>query len=108
MFDDEYNDYEEYENFDNSEDIKAAAERAREAMLEKSVHVNYNHITGKGFLGSDLKILEAHEKVQIIETIEYMIEFYEERESYERCATLLKALKAVKQGVDFEPTVDIY
>ena len=104
---DEYNDYEEYENFDNSDEIIQAAERAREAMLEKSVHVNYNHITGKGFLGSDLKQLEAHEKVQIIETIQYMIEFYESRESYERCAVLVNALAAVNEGVDFEPVLDI-
>jgi len=104
---DEYNDYEEYENFDNSEEIKAAAERAREAMLEKSVHVNYNHITGKGFLGEDLKSLDAHEKAQIVETIEYMIEFYEEREAYERCAILVNAHRAVNEGVDFEPVLDI-
>ena len=108
MFDDEYNDYEEYENFDNSEEIIEAAERAREAMLEKSVHMNFFAIVEKGALGSDLKRLPDSEFIELIETIEFMIEFYEKREAYERCAVLVKFLKAVKTLSDFEPVIDIY
>jgi hypothetical protein len=108
MFDDEYNDYEEYENFDNSEEIIEAAERAREAMLEKSVHMNYHAIVEKGALGSDLKRLPDNEFMELVETIEFMIEFYEKREAYERCAILVKFLEAVKTLSDFEPVVDIY
>ena len=108
MFDDEYNDYEEYENFDNSEEIIEAAERAREVLLEKSVHMNYQSIVKKGALGSDLKRLPDNEFIELIETIEFMIEFYEKREAYERCAVLVKFLKAVKTLSDFEPVVDIY
>ena len=105
---DEYNDYEEYENFDNSDEIREAAERAREAMIAKSVEMNYKHIVGKGFSGMDLKLLEPQEKVQVIETIEYMVDFFEAREAYEKCAILMKALAAVNEGIDFKPVVDIY
>lgn len=107
MFD-EYNDYEEYENNGYEKDIQEAAERAREAMIAKSVEMNYNHITGKGFLAKDLKDMTARETDQVQETIEYMIAFYEEREIYERCAILMKALNAVKSLNDFEPVADIY
>ena len=107
MFD-EYNDYEEYENFDNSEEIREAAEIAREAMITKSVETNYKHIVGKGFLGEDLSVLSPDETIQIVETIEFMIDFYEKREEYERCAILMKALKAVYASEDFEPVSDIY
>jgi len=107
MFD-EYNDYEEYENNGYEKDIQEAAERAREAMIAKSVDTNYNHITGKGFLAKDLKDMSSSESDQVVETIEFMINFYEEREIYERCAILMKALNAVKSLKDFEPVSDIY
>ena len=105
---DEYNDYEEYENFDNSDEIREAAERARESMIARSVDTNYKHIIGKGFLGEDLNSLDPEETIQIVETIEFMVDFYEKREEYERCAILMKALKAVYACEDFEPVQDIY
>ena len=104
---DEYNDYEEYENFDNSDEIREAAERAREAMIAKSVQMNYRHIIGKGFSGEDLKSLDGREMAEVIETIEYMVNFFEEREEYEKCAVLMKALKAVYACEDFAPVFDI-
>lgn len=104
MFD-EYNDFEE---FDNSEEIREAAERAREAFIIRAVQENYKRITAKGFTANNIKEFTLGELKEVRETIEYMIEYFEADEQYEKCAVLVRALNAVNNQEDFEPVFDIY
>ena len=103
MFDEEYNDYEEYENNDYHDDIKEAAERAREAFIAKAVKENYEHITRKGFSSKDIKEFDAHDLAEVHETINFMIDYFEGQEEYEKCAVLMRVLNAVKNQEDFAP-----
>lgn len=103
MFSEEYNDYEEYENFDNSEEIKEAAERARQAMIVKAIEENYTKLTTKGFSQANIEQWSIEECGELIDTIRYMIEYYEDIEAYEKCAILMKAQNAVLNQTAFAP-----
>lgn len=103
MFDEEYNDYEEFENFDNSEEIKEAAERAREAMIVRAIEENYTKLTTKGFSKVNVQQWSIEEISQVMDTIRYMVEYYEGEEQYEKCAILMKAFKALANEEAFSP-----
>ena len=103
MFNDEYNDYEEYENFDNSKEIIEAAERAREAMIIKSIHENYDKLTQNGFSQKNVEQWSIEEISDLLDTLTYMIEYFEEEEVYEKCAVLLKAREALLNQEAFSP-----
>jgi len=104
MFDnEEYNDYEEYENFDNSQEIKEAAERAREAMIIKAIEENYTKLTTKGFSQENVEQWSIEEISQVMDTINYMVEYYEGIEAYEKCAILMKAFKSLANEQAFTP-----
>ena len=74
----EYNEENEFEDFDNSEDIKELSERMRIAMIEKSVDMNYKRMMSNGFSIKNIKTFTDAEKKEVIETLQYMINFYEE------------------------------
>jgi len=99
----DYEDYEDYENFDNSEDIKEAAERAREAVLKKAISENYIKLITRGF--SEVTVLDwNHNEIEdIMETINYMINYFEEIEEYEKCANLVKARECLINRETFAP-----
>ena len=99
----EYNDYEEYENFDNSEEIKEAAERAREASLKRAISENYEKLTSKGFSSNQIKLWSIREVEDMVETIVYMINYFEELEEYEKCAKLVKARRCLLHVESFTP-----
>lgn len=103
MFDEEYNDYEEFENFDNSEEIKEAAERAREAMIVRAIEENYTKLATKGFSQANVEQWSIEEIAQVMDTIEYMINYYEGAEEYEKCALLVKATNALLNQEAFAP-----
>ena len=103
MFDEEYNDYEEYENFDNSEEIKEAAERAREAMIVRAIEENYIKLSTKGFSKANVQQWSIEEISDVMSTIQYMLEYYEDTEQYEKCAVLMKAFKALANEEAFNP-----
>jgi len=99
----EYNDYEEYENFDNSQEIKEAAERAREAALKKAIAENYVKLTTKGFNAQQIALWSISEIEDMMSTITYMIEYFEELEAYEKCAQLVKARKCLINQESYLP-----
>jgi hypothetical protein len=101
----EYNDENEFEDFDNSEEIKELSERMRTAMIEKSVEQNYKRMLHNGFSVKNIITFSETEKKEIIETLQYMIDFYEECESYEKCANLFKMLNAFNNVEDFKPII---
>ena len=103
MFDEEYNDYEDYENFDNSKEIIEVAERAREAMIIKSIHENYDKLTQRGFSQSNVEQWSIEEISELLDTLTYMIEYFEEEEVYEKCAVLVKAREALLNQEAFSP-----
>ena len=103
MFDEDYNDYEEYENFDNSKEIIEAAERAREAMIIKSIHENYEKLTQNGFSQKNVEQWSIEEISDLLDTLTYMIEYFEEEEVYEKCAVLVKAREALLNQEAFSP-----
>lgn len=103
MFDEDYNDYEEYENFDNSKEIIEAAERAREAMIIKSIHENYEKLTQNGFSQKNVEQWAIEEISELLDTLTYMIEYFEEEEVYEKCAVLVKAREALLNQEAFSP-----
>jgi cell fate (sporulation/competence/biofilm development) regulator YlbF (YheA/YmcA/DUF963 family) len=103
MFDEEYNDYEEYENFDNSQEIVEAAERAREAMIVKAIKENYEKLTQKGFSQSNVEQWSIEEISQLLDTVTYMIEYFEGEEEYEKCAVLVSAQNALLNEEAFAP-----
>lgn len=100
---DEYNDYEEFEGFDNSEEIKAAAERAREAMIVKAIKENYEKLTTKGFSQTNIDQWSIEEIADLMDTVTYMIEYFENEEEYEKCAVLVKAREALLNQKAFAP-----
>ena len=102
MFEEEYNE-DEFENFDNSEEIKELSERMRVSMIAKSVDANYEHIIRKGFSANQIIQFTPSEKDEVIETLQFMINFYEEDEVYEKCAILFKVLNAFNNVEDFKP-----
>ena len=103
MFDEDYNDYEEYENFDNSKEIIEAAERAREAMIIKSIHENYEKLTQMGFSQKNVEQWSIEEISELLDTLTYMIEYFEEEEVHEKCAVLVKAREALLNQEAFSP-----
>jgi len=102
MFEEEYNE-DEFENFDNSEEIKELSERMRVEAITKSVDENYKHIIRKGFSADQILEFSPSEKIEIIETLQFMINFYEQDEVYEKCAILFKVLNAFNNVEDFKP-----
>lgn len=102
---DEYNDYEEYENFDNSEEIKEAADRVRAKMIRTAIEENYNKIISKGIDEISLSTWNKSEVLEIIETIDYMIDVFEIEEAFERCAILMNAKKCLIKREPFAPLV---
>ena len=101
----EYNEENEFEDFDNSEDIKELSERMRIAMIEKSVDMNYKRMMSNGFSIKNIKTFTDAEKKEVIETLQYMINFYEEEEMYEHCGNLLKMANAFTNIEDFKPII---
>ncbi len=99
MFFDDFNDEEEdfFEGDDDFEVIHTEKEVSQEIynrMIDRYVRTNYEAIERKGIDIQGLRIMSLDNGVlvQLKSTIQFMIQYFVEREEYEKCALLNKYL----------------
>jgi len=104
MYED-HDEFDDYENFDNSQEIRDAAERAREAMIVRAIEVNYDKLMSKGFSANNIMQWSYKEKEEVIETLNFMLNHFEKIEEYEKCANLVKARECLINEETFAPVL---
>lgn len=100
-----YDEFEDYDDFDNSDEIREAAERARASMIVKAINENYTKLVTKGFSGENVERWGEREIQEMMETLTFMIQHFEEDEEYEKCANLVRARECLIAAETFRPVM---
>lgn len=96
--------FEDFEDFDfdsymdeSNEKWDAKMKIWKERMVIEAIEHNYNSIFKHGISGLPQSEITLVQLTDLIETITFMINHYEEYEEYEKCAVLKKELKRVDE-----------
>lgn len=98
MFFDDLNDeedfFEEGNEFEAQAGNKEVSQEIYDRMIDRYVRTNYDAIERKGIDIQGLKLIAIDNGVlvQLKSTIQFMIQYFIEREEYEKCAILNKYL----------------
>jgi hypothetical protein len=99
MFFDDINDEDEdffgsEDDFQPDETTEEMSQQIYDRMIDRYVRTNYEAIERKGIDIQGLRLISIDNKVlsQLKSTICYMIQYFVEREEYEKCAVLNKYL----------------
>ena len=80
----------------SNSDWDAKMETWKERMVIHAIESNFENISKNGIADWDSSHLNVEEMLQLQETIEYMIDHYEDEESYEKCAILKGELDKIE------------
>ncbi len=90
LFDDENNDRKKHESFDslddfNEDDFKGLIEKLKVIREEQLIMENYNNIVRQGVDVEGIAEYGEDNLNRLKQTLNIMIEFFEDREDYEKC-----------------------
>lgn len=91
---DEEDFFEGEDDFVSGDEMKGASQEVYNRMIDRYVRTNYDAIERKGIDIKGLRIISMDNSVlaQLKSTIQFMIQYFVEREEYEKCALLNKYL----------------
>ncbi len=105
MFFDDINDEDDFfgyeDDFQPDETAEELSQEIYERMIDRYVRTNYDAIERKGIDIQGLRIVSMDNGVlaQLKSTIQFMIQYFVEREEYEKCALLNKYLPELEDIV---------
>ncbi len=105
MFFDDINDEDDFfgyeDDFQTDETAEELSQEIYERMIDRYVRTNYDAIERKGIDIQGLRIVSMDNGVlaQLKSTIQFMIQYFVEREEYEKCALLNKYLPELEDIV---------
>lgn len=94
-------DFNEFMEEDN-DGFNHKLEEWRETIMAELIEQNYKQIEKKGIDPVHLKNMESNEISALQETLETMLEHYEELEEFEKCAIIKKEFDKVTKAVNID------